>query len=324
MNNRNLFVFLLISLLVAPLYSQQKVTIAVFDAQGKALSYPEIILGAYVHRVGTEKGTLEIPLQLFNTGDTLTVKYLGYKTSKTLIDDALRSANAIKVKMEEDSFLLDPIVVRPSDFSGERYFQQKIKDALVPYTRKYFFDADFTFKDDRQDEETYTGHLSGHLRRMIVTIYESSVEISEQPKEISELLTLLKRATEVSYLIANAFCDEEERSYFYCTYKGESSSGLETWEFSIKRQEKMPWNLERDDELRCMVSLDKNGLIKNIKTQRMSSSNHSFSYLLDTEFTLFEAQLVPLKVKIDLVPNADNDVKPLSLVVDYTNVRRKK
>lgn len=323
MNNRNLFVFLLVSLLVAPLYSQQKVTIAVFDAQGNVLSYPEIILGAYVHRVGTEVGTLDIPLQLFNTGDTLTVKYLGYKTSKTLLDDALRSTNVIKVKMEEDSFLLDPVVVRPSDFSGESYFQQKIKDALVPYARKYFFDADFTFKDDRQDGGTYTGHLSGYLRRMILTIYESSVVISEQPKEITELFTLLKRATEVSCLMANVFCNKKERGYFYCTYKGESS-GLEMWEFSIKRQEKMPWTLEQNDEYKCMVSLDKDGLIKNIKTQLISSSNHSLSYLLDTEFTIFEAQLVPLKVKIDLVPNANNEEKPLSLVVNYTNVRKKK
>lgn len=41
---------------VTSLYSQDKVTIAVFDTQGNALSYPEIILGTYLHRIGQKKG----------------------------------------------------------------------------------------------------------------------------------------------------------------------------------------------------------------------------------------------------------------------------
>ena len=87
----------------------------------------------------------------------------------------------------------------------------------------------------------------------------------------------------------------------------------------------MPWNLEQEDEYKCMVSLDKDGLIKKIQTQRISSSNHSFSYLLDTEFTLFKEKLVPEKVTLDLIPNANNETfQPLSLVAKYSNFRKRK
>lgn len=309
---------------VTSLYSQDKVTIAVFDTQGNALSYPEIILGTYLHRIGTEKGTLDIPLQLFNTGDTLTVKYLGFKTSRTLLDSVLHSNNVIKITLEEDYFMLDPVIVTPKDFAGERYFQQKIKNSLTPYSRKYFFDVDFIFKNQDQVEKTYVGTAVGNSRRTTTKIEQSKMEISETPPEISKLVTLLKRATEISYLMANSLCDKEERDYFYCTYKGESND-LELWEFSIKRQEKMPWNLEQEDEYKCMVSLDKDGLIKNIQTQRISSSNHSFSYLLDTEFTLFEERLIPKKVTLELIPNANNEAfQPLSLVANYSNFRKRK
>lgn len=324
MKNYKLHLLTLAFLSVTSLYSQEKVTIAVFDTQGNALSYPEVILGTYVHRVGTEKGTLDIPLQFFNPGDTLIVKYLGFKTSRVLLDDILCSKNMIKIALEEDSFLLDPVIVTPSNFSGKKYFDSRIKNSLTPYSHKYFFDVDFVFKDQDQVENTYEGKTVGKFRHATTEIDKSKMVVSATPPEISKLVTSLKRATEISYLMANAFCSNIEREYFDCFYRGEMNN-LELWEFLIKKQEKMPWNLERDDEYKCMVSLDKNGIIKSIKTQRISSSDRSFSYLLDTEFTLYEEQLIPQRVTLDFIPNANNeDYRSLSLIANYSNFRKRK
>ena len=77
MNFSKLFLLILMYVFTTLLYAQGKITVAVVDTHGNALSYPEIIVGTDLHRVGTEKGTLDIPLQLLNSGDTLTVKYLG-------------------------------------------------------------------------------------------------------------------------------------------------------------------------------------------------------------------------------------------------------
>ena len=62
-----------------------------------------------------------------------------------------------------------------------------------------------------------------------------------------------------------------------------------------------------------------------IRVVLLSSSDHSFSYLLETEFTLFEEQLVPKKVTIELIPNAKSEsFSPLSIVVNYSNFRKRR
>lgn len=100
---------------------------------------------------------------------------------------------------------------------------------------------------------------------------------------------------------------------------------LELWEFAIRKQKEMPWHLHEDDEIRCIVALDKEGFISRIKTQLTSSSEGSASYLLDTQFGLRDDKLVPLTIKIDLVPNARNEVLTLlSLTINYSNCRKKR
>ena len=313
----------LVFLSVTILYAQDKVTIAVSDIQGNVLPYPEVILGTSVHRVGTERGTLDIPLQLFNLGDTLIVKYLGFKSSRILLNDVQSSNNVIKVALEEKPFLLDPVIVTPSNFSGEKYYRSKIKNSLTPYSRTHLFDVGFVFKTQDQVVNTYVGKTVGKSRQTTTKIDQSKMVISATPPELSKLVILLKRATEISYLVANALCGNTGRRYFDCRYRGEKD-GLASWAFSIKTQEKLPWNLERDDVFKCMVSLDENGVIRRVETQRISASEHSFSYLLDTEYTLFEGQLIPQRVTLGFIPNANNDdFPPLSLIASYSNFRKK-
>lgn len=111
---------------------KKKLTVAVFDTQGNRLSYPEIIIGTGFHKIGTENGTLEMPLKTLKLKDLLTVKYLGYKTTQIPLDSVLLSNDLINVNLEEDSYLLDSIVVRPSGFSAEKYFRQKKRTYFFP------------------------------------------------------------------------------------------------------------------------------------------------------------------------------------------------
>ena len=96
-----LLLLILVCVCATSLCAQDKITIAVVDTHGNALSYPEIIVGTDLHRVGTEKGTLDIPLQLLNSGDTLTVKYLGFKTSRTVLSGAVLSDKLLRIILED-------------------------------------------------------------------------------------------------------------------------------------------------------------------------------------------------------------------------------
>ena len=314
--------FSLFPLLITPLYAQQKVTIEVRDTQGVRLAYPEIVIGDYFHRMGSEQGTLEIDPQALHLNDTLTVRYLGYKPTKVVLDAPRLTQTPIKINLDEESYILDAVTIVPSNFSSEDFFQQCLKKALRSYSRVYFSDLHFTINDG--GKTTYTGQVLAKSSYERTRIDVSPLSLTGNKDSIEKLFMRLERATEISHLTANAFCNKKKRKYFHCTYKGQND-GFNMWEFSIKKQDKMIWDLKRSDELICIVALDNNGLIKNIKIQFTPSvETDGASYLLDTEFTLFKEKLVPLRATLDLVPHYLNDQKPWSVVIDYHNHRRRK
>lgn len=324
MMKRKIYVFLLMMCVITQLHAQKKLTIAVSDTQGNRLPYPEIVIGADFHRVGTEQGTLEVSSDAIRLHDLLTVKYMGYKTTQIPLDSIHLSNGVIHVNLEEDTYLLDPVIVLSGKFSAEKYFKKQKKNLLLPYYNKYFFDLNFVFENGSSKNHTYTGHVWGMSHRTRTDIDSASLVISEPISDSTKLFTVLKRASEISYLVADIFCHKSDRKNFHCTYRGEVDD-FKLWEFSIRKQKKMPWNIEENDEFRCIVSLDKKGFINRIKTQLTSSSEHSVSYLLDTEYSLYKRELIPLVVKIDVVPNACNEKSnPLSFVLNYSNFREKK
>ena len=90
MDMKYLLIFLFL-LLVTPLYAQPEVIIEVYDTQGVPLAYPEILIGDYFHQMGGEQGRLRIPPESVRPNDTLTVRYLGYKPAKILLDASLQT-----------------------------------------------------------------------------------------------------------------------------------------------------------------------------------------------------------------------------------------
>ena len=320
----HIILFSFFALLATSLYAQPKVTIVVSDMQGERLAYPEISIGDALHRMGSEQGTLEILPQAIRRNDTLTVRYLGYKPSKLLLDSLVLSKSLITVNLEEETYLLDPVTIVSNAFSSEAYFQQRLKRALRPYTHKYFFDLLFLIKKEVRAGTTCKGKVVGRSRRVRTQLDSTSLECSDTTGEIARCLTLLTRITEVSHLTVNAFCDKKERKVFHCAYKGKAE-GLDVWEFTVKKQENMPWDLNQEDVFKCMVALDQEGVIKNIKAQfTPSAATESASYLLETEFTFFKEKLVPLRVSGAFIPHADNDKTPWAVMADYTNLRKHK
>lgn len=314
-----LFYFTVLLLLVTPLYAQQKVRVEVCDMQGIRLAYPELSIGNYFHRMGSEQGTLEFAPQSVRLNDTLTVKYLGYKPAKVLLDAHRLADSLLKVNLEEESYLLDSVTIVSNQFSSEEYFRRRMKKSLRPYLRKHFFDLDFTYQDTPPIEK-YIGQTLGRLRYLRVRIDSTHLVVSKRDS-VAKLLSMLRQTTGISYLTADLMCSKRERRHFHCSYKGETD-GLGVWEFSLKREKRMPLELKTGDELRCIVFLDESGLIRRIKTQFTPILNDSASYLLDAEFILFKGKLVPLKVNMELVPSGYSALHPFSLVIDYSNHRK--
>lgn len=322
---RTVLLLMTLTFSVGSLYAQEKFSIVVCDTQGNRLPYPEIIIGDKFHRVGTKEGKIEVDFDTTNYIDTITVKYLGYNTGHFIFDSSLLYNNEFSVMLEETTYLLDSIVISPKGFSGEEYFQEKKKNLLLPYYKRYYFDSDFSFKLSGGNSQNLIGEISGTARGNITEVDSSTLIISNPIPNISKILSALERANEISYLMSNAFCHKSDRKNFYCTYNG-LVGDVEEWEFTIREQENMPWDLLPGDNLICLVYLDKDGFIKRIRTQLTSSSNQSLSYFLDTIFDRFENKIIPQTITADFVPNASatEEIAPLSLFIHYNNIRKRK
>ena len=304
--------------------NQETVTITVSDTQGDRLPYPEIIAGPHFHRVGGADGTIEVPLSAFSLNDTLTIKYLGYQTAKIVLDGMSVSKSLIVANLKEEPYVLDDIVVRPNAYSSDEYFQKKKKNLLLPYYRRYVWDLEFTYDRNDQPGHTYKGKVPGISRAYTTEMDSTSLTISEVTPDSALILRAGKRATEISYLAAHIFCHKSERKNFYCLYLGKNNE-FEVWDFSIRQQQKMPWNLKKDDLIRCIVSLDQEGYITNIKTQLTSSDSKGTSYWVNTEYGRYDNMLVPMLSKVDLIPNAHNDeIRAGQFTLKYSNFRREK
>lgn len=313
--------FFLILSVVIQVHAQEKITITVSDTSGHRLPYPEVMIGRDFHRAGTLDGTIEVPIDLFAPNDSLIVKYIGYKTAQFLLDPSAISKGVIIINLKEESYFLDPIIVSPSEFSSDKYFKKKKKWLLLP-CRKYLFDMDFTYNKGSNSKELYAGHMSGVSDAYITYMDSTSLTTSEEMPDTCEILKVGKRATEINYLLARAFCHQSERKNFYCTYMGKTDNS-EAWEFSIRKQQKMPWKLTQNDELRCIVTLDNDGFITNIKTHFTSSTNDVASYLLYTDFGRYDNQLIPIETKFDIVPSTNNkEAKATSYTLRYRNIRK--
>lgn len=164
--------------------------------------------------------------------------------------------------------------------------------------------------------------MSGISDAYITYMDSTSLVTSEEMPDTCEILKIGKRATEINYLVARVFCHQSERKNFFCTYMGKTDNS-EVWEFSIRKQQKMPWELRKDDELRCIVTLDNDGFITKIKTHFTSSKDNVVSYLLYTDFGRYDNQLIPIETKLDIIPSVSNkETEAITYTLRYCNIRK--
>lgn len=303
------------------LQAQEVVTVEVCDKQGNRLSYPEVVVGEDFHRVGSEAGTIALPLELLRAQGAFRVKYLGYKPRLVTLDKSLRANEVLQVALDEDIYTLDALVVEPKDFSAMKYFGKRKKNALLPFGSLYYFDLDFVLSKQHTSEEPYQGKIQGATERAQTSFDDATLALSRAGADTTKVLTALKRATEISYTVADAFCHRRGRGRFNCIYKGRVDS-LELWEFVLRHDKKEDWSLQPSARFVCLVSLDAAGYIRRVQTQLTSSSEHSVSYFLDTHYGLYKQELIPERIELALIPTVNSKLQePMHFSINYTNQR---
>ena len=86
----------------------------------------------------------------------------------------------------------------------------------------------------------------------------------------------------------------------------------------------MLWNLNKEDEFRCYVYLDNNGIIARIDVHLTSHLESGISYLLETDYVLFDRKLVASETMMKLIPNAiNNDTPELLVKINYSDFQER-
>lgn len=294
--------FLLLVFAVPELFSQQTFTIQVKNQKNEVLEYPEISIPKKVHKIGTKEGTLLLSNNSINLGDSIIVSHLGYDTEIVLVDNEMINKKNCEIILYEKTYFLEPLIVNRNDFNAEAFFKKKKKKILLPYYRKYGFNVDFQFF--MPGDSPVSGQVTCHFQNAVVNLDSTVLHADSIKNEI--LKKCIKRGSEINYLTANIFCHSRFRKKFYCDYKG-IVDGLDCWEFSIRPQTNKLWDLLQEDEFLCLVSIDEHGFISNIETQLTSHSDKSQSYLLKTNYTLYQDKLVAANTFFKILPNAANN-----------------
>jgi hypothetical protein len=285
------------------------------------LEYPEISIPNKIHRIGANNGKLILNKDVVKLGDSILVRYMGYEPKYVAINSELLSSDSINISLDEKNFLLEPIVVGKNNFNAEAFFKKKKKNLLLPYFKEYHFNADFEFTVG--GESTKKGYTLCQFKDAHVNIDTVGINYSDEPDNKDILIRGLKRASEINYLAAYIFCHSKYRKRFYCDYKG-IEDNLDLWEFVIRPSNDMLWNLKKEDEFRCYVYLNNNGIIARIDLQLTSNSESGVSYLLQTDYVLFDRKLVASETMIKLLPNAINNNTPeLLLRIHYSAFQKR-
>ena len=239
------------------------------------------------------------------------VRYMGYESKTVIIDNELLISDRVNIFLDEKLFLLEPLVVRQNDFNAEAFFKKRKKNLLLPYFKEYQFNVDFEFVADGQPSKKGTAFCQ--FKDAYVNIDTVSITFSDTTEYKDMIIKGVKRASEINYLAADIFCHSKHRKRFYCDYKGVENN-LDLWEFIIRSNNDMPWNLDEEDEFKCYVYLDHDGIIVRIDIQLINHLEDSISYLLETDYVLFDRKLVASKTMMKLLPNANNNDMPELLV----------
>lgn len=302
-------------------YSQNTFTIHVTNQLKEPLEYPEISIPNKLHRIGTNNGKLIVNTDIIEVGDSILVRYMGYEPKNVIIDNKLIASDSINISLDEKLFLLEPIVVSRNDFNAEAFFKKKKKNLLLPYFKEYHFNADFEFVVGGQSSKK--GNVACHFKNAYVNIDTVGINFSDETDYKDILIRGLKRASEINYLAANIFCHSKYRKRFYCDYKGVENN-LDLWEFVIRSSNDMLWNLNKEDEFRCYVYLDNNGIIARIDVHLTSHLESGISYLLETDYVLFDRKLVASETMMKLLPNAiNNDTPELLVKINYSDFQER-
>lgn len=268
-------------------YAQSDSLIISVQSTEARLPYALIKLGNKIEQTTDKKGELHIQKSQIDPKDSLVVAYIGFYPKSLIINDKILQKDSLVISLKEKEYQLEEITVKAKNFNAENFFRKHLKSGLYPYSGKVVADIDLAYGTNLATKATTSFFQKG-----------SKIETDslKTPKEIN-----LKRILSNTFSVAYWFCTKHYRKKFKCLYKGKERDTT-VWEFKADKKQKNALLIEDvDDELTCLVKLNKQGIITEISVFLVDAKlkNATTTQFCKIKYTTFKKELIAKKVNLE-------------------------
>jgi hypothetical protein len=275
---------------------------------GKApLPYSYLIVNRSSHCVADSSGMIKLAdygMQIA-TGDSITVKYLGFKPSKIKITPKIANSNHYTFALQPDIYQMDEITISASLKDDWEIFKKLKSKENFPFLNGHSAAVDFEHDTFNQNNSTSTIYGT--------TTYEiglrSGIQIGELISDdfnsvnSDSLKIKLKRSAEIAlWKLVEIAVRSNALKRYTCHYKGNDSHNNSVWEFKTKQVAKKRLNMQASDECTSLFYMDNTGRILRIETIMTINSNESRTYYLTANFGQYNNHAVIDELRTLLLP----------------------
>jgi hypothetical protein len=304
----NKYITISILIIISGAFNLQAQLSTLKITDGKApLPYSYLIVNRTSHCVADSSGMIKLAdygMQIA-TGDSITVKYLGFKPLKIKITPKIANSNHYTFALQPDIYQMDEITISASLKDDWEIFKKLKSKANFPFLNGHSAAVDFEHDTFNQNNSTSTIYGT--------TTYEiglrSGIQIGELISDdfnsvnSDSLKRKLKRVSEIALwnLVEIAVRSNAPKRYT-CHYKGNDSFNNSVWEFKTKQVAKERIDIKASDECTFIFYMDNTGRIIRVETTMNINSNESRTYYLTANYGQYKNRAVIDDLRILLLP----------------------
>jgi hypothetical protein len=278
---------------------------------GKApLPYSFLIVNHTRHCVADSSGMINLAnygMQIV-TGDSITVKYLGFKPLKLKVTAKIAGSQHYTFALQPDIYQMDEIIISAAAKDDWEIFKKLKSKANFPFLKGLSASVDFehdTFNQNNSTSTIYgTTTYEGGLRSGIqIGDLKSDNLKSVNPDSLSSKITW---ATELAYsfLLGVAGLNNAPKR-FTCIYKGIDSKNHSVWEFKIKQKAKTSLGMNEMDECTSLFYLNNLGRVMQIESNMIVNSTDHTAYFITVNYGQFKNHAIINDLRMLLLPSGN-------------------
>ncbi len=298
------FILFILFLSATPSFCTNLIRLRVTDESSAPLSYCDVFIRNKWHLLTDSTGGVALKSSLCEIGDTVQISYLGYEHLNVVVSSQFMNGGEQLLQLVPKSYNLDNVVVN-GVFDAEKFFKDKKKSMLLPYSDKHLTSvlAKVNYIDSEGKPQLCSGDLKILFKLKNLEIIENECTAD------TAILARIKRSLQLATYLPYGVCLQKFRKMHDVHYLGIKE---DKWCFMFDVKPEFIshpfFSFQKGDKSPTQVNLDKNGFISSMQTHTIIEfeSRKSHSYNLYTDYISYKSFMAPAYINITLIKEKMN------------------